>query len=64
MIGNTISHYRILEKLGGGARPFTGTTTAALFDAILHKVPVVPVHLNPETPAKLGREAALVQISM
>ena len=37
-----------------GARPFTGTTTAALFDAILLKAPVSLVQLNPETPAKLG----------
>ena len=43
----------VLYEMATGRQPFSGTTSAVIFEAILNKVPASPVQLNPGLPAQL-----------
>src|SRR5438876_8015286 len=45
----------VLYQLTTGKLPFPGSTSAVVFDNILHSAPVAPVTLNPGSPAELER---------
>jgi serine/threonine protein kinase len=45
----------VLYQMVTGKQPFPGSTSAVVFDNILHNAPVTPITLNPAVPAEFER---------
>ncbi len=45
----------MLYELATGSQPFRGGSSGTIFEAILNRAPVPPLHLNPDLPAELDR---------
>jgi len=43
----------VLYEMATGKQPFTGATSAVIFEAILNKIPAPPIESNPELPQQM-----------